>query len=272
MVNITEMLLQGKTVNEVRKAIREVKKDGRKKYILVVDVESTTPNGKQKEMQQGKNLVYDVGIAITDKKGNIYAEASFLIAEIWNDKTLMKSAYYAEKIPRYEEGLKNGLHTIQDFKVARDLIRYLFDSFKVSQVSAYNLKFDLGALNFTSYYLTGSFNTTFFTFTQRKNIKKVDIWTLACKSLFIQKGFPDFCIENNFLSPAGNYRTNAEVAYAYLTRTPDFIEEHTGLADVKIEIAIMTHSYRQNKKIGCSYEFQPWRLANNYIKYNRKGW
>lgn len=272
MLNITELLNQGLEKREINKQIKAIKKDKRKKYILVIDVESTTPNGKREEMQQGKNLVYDIGFSITDKKGNIYVCGSFLIDEIWNDENLMNSAYYAEKIPRYEQGLQNGEHVILPFTVARDYIRKLVDEFEVTQLSAYNLKFDIGALNYTSFILLNNFNACFFTFTQRKNLEKVDIWTLACKTLFIQKGFPSFCFDNGFISDAGNYKTNAEVAYAYLTRNASFEEEHTGLADVMIEIEIMKNAYKQNKKIGSKYEYQPWRQANTFIKYNRKTW
>ena len=45
----------------------------------------------------------------------------------------------------------------------------------------------------------------------------------------------------NFISEKGNYLTNAESCYAYLTQNEDFEEEHTALADVEIEIEIRFH-------------------------------
>ena len=55
--------------------------DRRRKYIMVLDVETTG--------NIGFPLVYDLGFAIVDKKGNIYEERSFVISEIFDNKKLM---------------------------------------------------------------------------------------------------------------------------------------------------------------------------------------
>ena len=273
-ININEILTNEKEkgLAIIRKSLREMKLDKRKKYILVVDVEATTRNGTQLEMQQGKNLFYDLGFMVTDKKGTNYLQGSLLVDEIWNDESLMNSAYYANKIPLYEQKLKDNLIHVLPFLEIRKLLRFIVDKFNVTQFSAYNLSFDIGSLNYTSYQLTDSYNSHFFGFNQRKNLKKVDIWTLVCKTVFIQKGFPGFCADNGFISPKGNYETTAEVAYSYLNREPEFEEEHTGLADVFIEVELMKYAYRQRKKIGDTYEWDPWRKANNFIKHDRKNW
>ena len=65
--------------------------DKRRRYIMVLDVE--TAGGLENP------LVYDIGYVITDKKGNIYASRSFIIKEIFDNKRLMTSAYYAERFP-----------------------------------------------------------------------------------------------------------------------------------------------------------------------------
>ena len=44
---------------------------------------------------------YDVGYRIFDLAGNVYEEASYVNADIFLDKELMASAYYAEKVPQY---------------------------------------------------------------------------------------------------------------------------------------------------------------------------
>ena len=52
-------------------------------------------------------LVYDIGYTIVDRKGKVYEEKSYVIYDIFVlEKELMQSAYYAEKIPLYEEKLK----------------------------------------------------------------------------------------------------------------------------------------------------------------------
>ena len=75
--------------------------DRRKNYYMVIDTE--TANGLEKP------LVYDVGFQIVDKKGNVYEKGSYIVYEIFcKQKEMMKSAYYAEKLPRYEKDIKEG--------------------------------------------------------------------------------------------------------------------------------------------------------------------
>ena len=60
---------------------------------LVVDVESTN--------SLDDPFTYDIGFAVVDDEGNVYEKYSYVVADIFLDKELMKSAYFAEKIPQY---------------------------------------------------------------------------------------------------------------------------------------------------------------------------
>ena len=49
-------------------------------------------------------LAYDIGFAVIDSKGRVYEKFSLTIADVYcGEKELMKSAYYADKLPQYEE-------------------------------------------------------------------------------------------------------------------------------------------------------------------------
>lgn len=73
----------------------------KKEMYLVIDTETCN--------SVDEPLPYDVGYAICDRNGNIALERSFVVAETFLDmKDVMKSAYYAEKIPKYWEDIKNG--------------------------------------------------------------------------------------------------------------------------------------------------------------------
>lgn len=74
------------------------------------------------------------------------------------------------------------------------------------------------------------------------------IWCLACENLYTQVSFRKMAINNGWITKAGNFKTSAEIGYRFLTGDVDFIEEHTGLEDVLIEIKIMAYALRQNKK------------------------
>ena len=47
----------------------------------------------------------------------------------------------------------------------------------------------------------------------------------------------------------GRPRATAEILYKYISCDDDFIEEHTGLADVLIEKEIFAHCMKQHKKM-----------------------
>ena len=81
-----------------------MKIDKRKKYLMVLDVETT--NNIMEKGAANDGLVYDIGFTITDKKGNIYAKRSFAVKEIFEWTDLMNTAYYKQKLPLYFERLK----------------------------------------------------------------------------------------------------------------------------------------------------------------------
>lgn len=226
--------------------------DRRKTYYLLIDVE--TAGGLDNP------LVYDLGFAITDRKGIIYEEQSFLISQIFNDTNLMATAYYKEKIPQYKLDLEQGKFNLSSWEKAINKMNELAVLYQTKVVAAYNLAFDQRAMSNTHKYLGYSDKVLS---PNLKGIKPLCVWGLACETIFSQKSYSKAAISNNWISPAGNMRTSAEVAYRYIADNPDFIEEHTGLADVRIEAQIMADCFRQNKKISKGIISHPWRIPNN---------
>ena len=228
--------------------------DRRRKYYIVVDVE--TAGGL------GNPLVYDIGFAITDKHGNIYEKHSYMIKEIWENRALMLSAYYAEKIPKYELDIANGTRKIVTFMEMRNIMLTEMRRYKVQVFGAYNSIFDTRALTTTIRFLTQDKLAKFLT-EEFKNIEQLCIWCLACENLYTQVSFRTMAINNGWITEAGNFRTSAEIGYRFLTGDIDFIEEHTGLEDVLIEIQIMAYALRQNqKRIGGVFG-NPWTIPNS---------
>src|SRR5574344_1937513 len=112
----------------------EKKIDNRKKYYLVLDVE--TAGGLDNP------LIYDLGFAICDKKGNIYEKRSFVIKEIFDNSRLMDTAYYKEKVPRYVKDLENGIRKKVSFLEAREELIRVMEKYGSNTICAYNLAFD----------------------------------------------------------------------------------------------------------------------------------
>ena len=218
--------------------------DKRIHYYLVLDTETT--NGLEQP------VVYDIGGCIADKQGRIYEKFSFVIRDIFvYERTLMQTAYYANKIPEYVESIHKGERQMIDFYQARRYILNLMQKYNVHDVAAYNAYFDRNALNLTQRWLTKSKYRYFFPY--RTNF--VCIWNMACQTLCQRKTYKDFCEEHNFTSnrkgepTARNYSTSAETVYRYLILNPEYEEEHKGLEDVYIETEIMRRCFAAKKKM-----------------------
>ena len=89
---------------------------------------------------------------------------------------------------------------------------------------------------------------------------------MACSSILNRPSYIKFAESNNFISECGNIQTSAETAYRYITKDTDFAENHTGLEDVKIEVSIMAHCYKQHKKLDKSINSSCWRKVQKARK------
>ena len=227
----------------------------RKEMFLVIDTETCNT------VEQP--LPYDIGFAICDRMGNIAEERSYVVAETFLDmKDTMKSAYFAEKIPQYWEDIKNGTRKIKSIYKIRREVKDLMNKYNVKKVGAYNMGFDKRALNNVMRYTTKSFCRWFFPF----GTEFFCIWHLATQTLLQQKTFFKMAEKNDWFSEKGNLLTNAEVTYNYIKKMSDFKEEHKGLEDVRIEIEIMAHCFRQHKKMNTNINTSCWRLVQKAYK------
>ena len=227
----------------------------RKEMYLVIDTETCNT------VEQP--LPYDIGYAICDRMGNIEIERSFVVAETFLDmKDTMKSAYFAEKIPQYWEDIKNGIREIKSIYKIRKQVAEDMKTYGVKKVGAYNMGFDKRALNNVMRYTTKSFCRWFFPF----GTEFFCIWNLATQTLLQQKTFFKMAEKNGWFSEKGNLLTNAEVTYNYIKKMSDFKEEHKGLEDVRIEIEIMAHCFRQHKKMNTNINTSCWRLVQKAYK------
>ena len=223
--------------------------DKRKKYFMVLDVE-TTNNDLESKYNDG--LVYDIGFTIIDKKGKIYAKRSFAIAEIFDWFDLMETAYYKEKLPKYYEKLKKGNMEKVTIYQAKWRIKKAIEYFNIKEVYAYNASFDYRTLNNTLRYISSSKYRWFFPY----GTQICDIWHIACQVLGTQKTFQWESVRNE----KGNLLTSAERMFAYLSQDMDFEEEHTGLADALIEGEILMRCLKSHKNIDKRINRACWRI------------
>lgn len=231
---------------------REVKK---LKTALIGD--SETANGLECP------LPYDWGYVIVDyERWEILVERSYVIAEIFLDKQLMSSAYYSKKIPLYEKELKEGKRELRSIATIKRQMQQDMKKYNCNIVCAYNLGFDKRACNNDCRYITGSKYRWFFPY----GVEYVDIWHMACSSFLRSKWYIKWAIKNGYVSEAGNVKTNAEVAYRYITKQKDFEEKHMGIDDVKIEMEIMKKVLTGRMKYETSINHGCWRIPQKVKK------
>ncbi len=230
------------------------KLDKRVKRIMVVDTET---------LGVDQPLVYDLGVTITDKKGNIYAQKNWIIKEVFEQKEKMQSAYYACKLPLYDKMLQEGTAVLTPWEQAKAEMNKMLHEYEVSVLAAYNLGFDKRALTYTNKCM-GNKNK-FLT----KNVELWDIWGIAAQTIMQQKTFHKIALAENWYTEKGNVLSNAEVCYRYITNNLNFIESHTALHDTEIETEILVRALKQNKKMeqGKGIFFSPWReVQKNKLK------
>ena len=219
--------------------------DRRKHYILVVDTETVnTCRDETGRLDTSAPLCYDIGFAVVDTHGEVYATESFVNEDIFFvERDMMKTAYYAHKMPQYDEDLKNGLRKLGTTLAIRNRMWSLIEEYNIQEVVAHNARFDITALNMTLRYRTKSEKRRWFP----PYIEVWDSMLMARSVIGKMPTYRKFCEENGFLTKNNQCSMNAENLYKFITKNLEFEEAHTGLEDVLIEKEIMAYCYRQHK-------------------------
>ena len=221
--------------------------DRRMDYSIVIDTE-TCPIDKTLEQVLPTNMwVYDCGFAVINKRtGKVFETWSFVNADIFLDeKELMESSYYAEKIPMYWEDIKSGKRILTSFYNIRKQFAECCERYNVKKVFAHNMRFDYGTLNTTQRWLTKSKYRYFFPY----GLEICDTMKMARDVVCKMPSYRRFCEENNYLTTRGQLRVTAEILYRFITKDNTFVEKHTGLEDTLIEKEICCYCYKQHKKM-----------------------
>ena len=208
-----------------------------KEFFVVLDTETTNSIDDP--------LAYDVGFAVVDAMGNVYAHYSFVVAEVFLDKELMESAYFKEKIPMYWEDIKAGRRTLAKLSTISRTLARIMKEYDTNIICAHNARFDYRSTNTTQRFLTSSKYRYFFPY-------GVEIWdTLKmARKAFDDSQYDEFCYNNNYITKNGRKRYTAEILYRFITNNIDFEESHTGLEDVLIEKEILAECLKRGVKDG----------------------
>lgn len=220
--------------------------DRRRHYILVVDTETAntivTEDGK---MDMSDVLVYDCGWAVVDKYGTVYETASYVNRDIFvYEREMMRSAYYAEKIPQYVQDIQEGKRIMASTYEIRQAMLDTIDKWGIRHATAHNARFDANGLNRTQSWTTMGRFRYWFPF---DTVEWWDTMRMATDVICPMPTYIKFCQEHGYVLKNGKPRKTAEILYQFITGNPDFVESHTGLEDVLIEKDIMAYCFRQKK-------------------------
>lgn len=197
--------------------------------IMVFDTETISVN---------KKFCYNVGYVITDSEYMLtpIVEKDFVVEQIWHNKPLFETAYYANKRDIYVRRMRGKTAKMMKFgRICQEMIRDI-EKYDVQAAYAYNSSFDEQVFNFNCdwYKCNNPFDT----------LPIYDIRGFVHNSL-IDENFKQFCEEHQRFTDSGNYSTTAETIYQYLSNKPEFEEEHTALSDSRIELEILFASWSE---------------------------
>ncbi len=196
-------------------------------------------------------LVYDIGFAVIDSKGRVYEKHSLTIADVYcGEKKLMKSAYYADKLPQYEKEMADGERKLVSLATAKKILAECCKKYDVRAIMAHNARFDYRSTATTQRYITKSANRYFLPY-------GVPVWDTLEMAKSVVKDKPTYrayCERNGFTCKNGQPKLTAEILYRFISGEDDFVEHHKGIDDVLIEKEIFVYCKRQHKKMKKS----PW--------------
>lgn len=210
-------------------------------------------------------LVYDVGFEVFDLTGRVYERASFINQDIFKDAELMSTAYYAEKIPLYEEQLKSGESVLLPWCMIKWKMYDVCKRHNIKIVAAHNARFDSKSLNYTQRYIT----TSKYRYFLPKNIEWWDTLKMARKVFAGNYDYRMFCLKNKYVTANNQNRYTAEIIYRFLSGNNNFDEAHRGLNDVEIEKEIFRYCMMMNPEIDGRLYTKDYTPKTNW---HRKWW
>ena len=193
---------------------------------------------------------YNVGFVVYDtERKAILDMREYVVEQVWHNPMLFSTAYYADKRPLYVSRMKGKKIKMTKWGYMCREMTTIFETLDVEMAFAYNSPFDKRVFEFNCEY--------FHTINPFDNIPIVDIIPYVHNKIGFTPKFKAFCEKHELFTESGNYSANAENVYRFISGDTEFIEEHTALADSKIELEILLECIKR----GCEWngEYKKYR-------------
>lgn len=214
---------------------------------IVIDTEAV---GKGKDCK-----VYDVGIVVANRKGEILDKFSFVNNDVFTNTELMQTAYYYSKVPCYLEDI-NRIFSFANWRYITETFRNVVMDYKVKDIWAYNCAYDRTALNTTTQYYSKGWKSYFCPY----GTKWRDIWDYAGATICNTQKYVKWCLENNLTTANDNPLTNVDTLGKYIRNDLSYQEEHMAIFDAEDETDILLAAMRRKQKVK-STEGEGWKQA-----------
>ena len=176
---------------------------------------------------------YNVGYTIVNiETREKLLKRDYVIEQVWENKMLFSTSYYAEKKQLYINALRGRKASIKHWGHTMQRMIKDIQEFNVEFAYAFNSPFDVRVFDFNSEWFKTSNALDY--------VKTIDIRGLINKLLFSEE-YKAFCEENGYYTESGNYSGNAETLTKFIRQDIDFVEDHTALSDSLIEADIILY-------------------------------
>lgn len=176
---------------------------------------------------------YNVGYTIVNlETKEKLIKRDYVIEQVWENKMLFSTAYYAEKKQLYINALRGRKATIKHWGHTMQRMIKDIQEHNVEFAYAFNSPFDVRVFDFNSEWFKSSNALDY--------VETIDIRGLINQLLFSDE-YKAFCEENGFYTESGNYSGNAETITKFIRQDIDFVEDHTALSDSLIEADIILY-------------------------------
>lgn len=195
-----------------------------------------------------KTFCYDLGyVVINVESKTIMTEKEFIIEQVWSNKPLFETAYYADKKTLYVSKMRGRKAKLVNWGTAIGTMIKDIKQYEVKGAYAYNADFDSRVFDFNAdWYKTRN---------PLDYVEVFDIWGYTSEAIAngLAKDYIIFANKNALISECGNIKNNAD-SWGKFFYGMDWNEEHTALEDSLIESEILLEMFDRGLEINKDYK------------------
>ena len=195
-----------------------------------------------------KAFCYDLGyVVVNTESKTIIAKREFIIEQVWSNKALFETAYYADKKPLYISKLRGRKARLTNWGSAIGAMIKDIKQYEVESAYAYNADFDSRVFDFNAdWYKTRN---------PLDYVQVFDIWGYTSEAVGngLAEDYVAFANENELISDCGNIKNNADSWGKFFYGT-EWDEEHTALEDSLVECKILLEMFDRGLQVDTAYK------------------